>query len=99
MRTRSSQLEQDMRNVVNEVEDLLATAGQEGSAGAREVRERVMRTLDVAKERLAQIDSQVRTTARHAAEVTDDYVHDSPWQAIGVGALFGLLAGMVIARR
>lgn len=99
MKTRNTQLEQDMRNVVTEVEDLLATAGQEGSAGAREVRERVLRALDIAKDRLTQIDAQVRTTARHAVELTDDYVHESPWQSIGAGALVGLLAGLLIARR
>jgi ElaB/YqjD/DUF883 family membrane-anchored ribosome-binding protein len=99
MKTRNAQLEQDMRNVVSEVEDLLATAGQEGSAGAREIRERVLRTLDTAKDQLAKIDTQVRSTARNAVGLTDDYVHDSPWQAIGVGALFGLLAGLLIARR
>jgi ElaB/YqjD/DUF883 family membrane-anchored ribosome-binding protein len=31
--------------------------------------------------------------------VTDDYVHDNPWQAIGVSAAIGFLVGLVIARR
>jgi ElaB/YqjD/DUF883 family membrane-anchored ribosome-binding protein len=41
----------------------------------------------------------VRTTARRAATVTDDYVHASPWQAIGVGLLVGLAAGALLMRR
>jgi ElaB/YqjD/DUF883 family membrane-anchored ribosome-binding protein len=37
--------------------------------------------------------------AHAAARVTDDYVHDNPWQAIGVAAAVGFLAGLLIARR
>ncbi len=29
----------------------------------------------------------------------DDYVHDSPWQAIGIAALVGALVGIVATRR
>jgi ElaB/YqjD/DUF883 family membrane-anchored ribosome-binding protein len=99
MNLRNTKLEQDMRNIVTEVEDLLATVGAEGGAGTREVQERVMRALDAAKARLATIEDQVRTTTRHAAEATDEYVHERPWQAVAAGAFIGLLAGLVIARR
>ena len=34
-----------------------------------------------------------------AARATDDYVHDNPWQAIGVAAAVGFLVGLVISRR
>lgn len=99
MNVRNAQLEQDMRNVVSEVEDLLTTVGSEGSAASREVKERAARAISAAKERLASIDGQVRTTARHAVEATDDYVHDRPWNAVLGGALVGLLVGLLVARR
>ena len=38
-------------------------------------------------------------SAKAAARVTDEYVHDNPWQAIGIGAAVGFLAGLVISRR
>ena len=72
MNARNAQLEQDMRNVVSEVEELLTVVGNEGGAGAREVKERAVRTLEVAKQRLNNIDTHVRSTARHAVEATDD---------------------------
>jgi ElaB/YqjD/DUF883 family membrane-anchored ribosome-binding protein len=34
-----------------------------------------------------------------AAKVTDEYVHENPWKAIGVTAALGLIVGMLIARR
>jgi len=98
-RTRNPDLEQDMRNVVSEVEDLLTTVGNEGGARAREVQERVVAALDAAKQRLSAMEDQVRTSARQAAAVTDDYVHERPWQAVAASAIAGLLVGLLIARR
>jgi len=98
-RTRNPDLEQDMRNVVSEVEDLLTTVGNEGGARAREVQERVVAALDAAKQRLSAMEDQVRTSARQAAVVTDDYVHERPWQAVAASAIAGLLVGLLIARR
>lgn len=98
-RTRNPDLEQDMRNVVTEVEDLLTTVGNEGGARAREVQERVVAALDAAKQRLSMMEEQVRTSARQAAEATDDYVHERPWQAVAASAIAGLLVGLLIARR
>jgi len=30
---------------------------------------------------------------------TDDFVHDSPWQAVGIAALVGALVGILVTRR
>jgi len=98
-RTSNPELEQDMRNVVTEVEDLLTTVGKEGGVRAREAQDRVIAALDAAKLRLSTIDRQLRTSARPAAEVTDDYVHQRPWQAVAASAIAGLLVGLLIARR
>jgi ElaB/YqjD/DUF883 family membrane-anchored ribosome-binding protein len=85
--------------VVSEVEDLLGSVGSQGSASVRDVQERVRRALDTAKDRLRSVDEQVRTSARQAAEATDDYVHDRPWQVVAAAAAVGLLVGFLIARR
>jgi ElaB/YqjD/DUF883 family membrane-anchored ribosome-binding protein len=39
----------------------------------------------------------VKTKA--AAKVTDAYVHENPWKAIGVAAGVGLVIGLLIGRR
>jgi ElaB/YqjD/DUF883 family membrane-anchored ribosome-binding protein len=33
------------------------------------------------------------------AAAADDYVHDSPWTAIGIAAAAGMLIGFLAARR
>jgi len=36
---------------------------------------------------------------RAAAQATDDYVHDNPWQAVSIGAGVGFLVGFILGRR
>ncbi len=35
---------------------------------------------------------------REAAKATDEYVHDNPWKAVGIGAAVGVIVGMLIGR-
>lgn len=37
--------------------------------------------------------------ARKTVADTDDFVHASPWMAIGIGAAAGVLLGLVLTRR
>ncbi len=52
-----------------------------------------------AKDKLADVQVAVADKAKVAARVTDDYVHDNPWQAVGIAAGVGLLLGLLIGRR
>lgn len=91
-------LMQDLQNVVTDAEELLrATASQTGERVAA-ARERIEENLVVAKERLAVAERMVIEKTKEAATATDEYVHDNPWQAIGVAAGVGLLVGMLISR-
>lgn len=49
--------------------------------------------------RLQDAGIEVEARARAAAQAADDYVHDKPWQSIGVAAGIGFLIGYLIGRR
>lgn len=90
---------EDMRVVVTDVEELLkATASQ---TGERIVAARIKadESLQIAKVRLAEARASVVEKAKVAAQTTDDYVHDNPWQSMGIAAAFGLALGVIISRR
>ena len=40
-----------------------------------------------------------RDATKQAARATDDFVHDKPWTAVGIGAAVGMIIGLLIARR
>lgn len=89
----------DFKVVVSDAEALLkASAGQGGEALAA-VRTRVQESLKIAKEKMLDAEEELLAKTKAAARVTDEYVHDHPWNAVGIAAGVGLLIGLLIARR
>jgi ElaB/YqjD/DUF883 family membrane-anchored ribosome-binding protein len=89
----------DFANVLTEAETLLKSAATETGEKARDLRQQVESKLLSAKLKLEELQGQAVDRAKEAARATDDYVHDHPWQAIGIAAAIGLMAGLLINRR
>jgi ElaB/YqjD/DUF883 family membrane-anchored ribosome-binding protein len=95
----TDKLMSDLRAVLEDAEALLtATAGQAGER-IQAARERAKETVRVAKERLVDAQDEVSKRARDAAKDADKYVHDNPWQAVGIAAGLAFLVGVLISRR
>jgi ElaB/YqjD/DUF883 family membrane-anchored ribosome-binding protein len=89
----------DLKVLIGDTEELLrATAGQAGEKIAT-ARERIQASLAVYKEKLIDAEEAMMERTKEAARATDEYVHDHPWQAVGVAGAVGFLLGMLIARR
>ena len=89
----------DMKVVVDDAEEILrASAGIAGEKMAN-LRERIGERLVDAKIRLAEAEDEIINKTRAAARATDEYVHDNPWQAVGVAACIGVLVGLIVGRR
>ncbi len=86
----------DVKVLVSDIEELVkATAAQSGEK-ITAARARLQTALMEARDTVS-----LRT--KQAAEVTDRYVHENPWKAVGisagVSAGIGLLIGLVIGRQ
>ena len=89
----------DIKVVIADAEELLrATAGEAGGKIAA-ARAKVEESLDGAKRRLADVGAAAEAQARVAARATDEFVHDHPWKAVGIGAALGVILGMLISRK
>jgi ElaB/YqjD/DUF883 family membrane-anchored ribosome-binding protein len=95
----SDRLLNDLHQVVTDAESLLRATADQTSAGASELRARVQSTLDRAKTSLGEFQTVAVERAKAASKATDDYVHDNPWQSIGVAAGVGVLIGLLLSRR
>ena len=94
-----SKLVADFRAVIGDTEELLrATANQTGER-VKEARERVEERMREAREQLEELQASVTERAKQAAGATDEYVHDHPWQSVGVAAAVGFLLGLLTCRR
>ena len=93
------QLVSDIKSVISEAEEMLgATADQTGEKIAN-LRARIQARLRDAKLRLIDAEALLVTKTKAAARATDEYVHESPWTAVGIAAGVGLLVGLIIGRR
>ncbi|GAB1233408.1 YqjD family protein [Ferrigenium sp. UT5] len=96
--TSKQRLAQDLRAVIADTEDLLrATADQAGEKMAS-MRQRAQANLAQAKVRLVEAEQALVDRTKVAAQATDDYVHENPWQSVGIAAAVGVLVGMLIGR-
>jgi ElaB/YqjD/DUF883 family membrane-anchored ribosome-binding protein len=89
----------DFAAVLAEAEEMLKRAASETGDKARDLRSQVETKLLRAKLRLQEIEGEAVDRAKAAARATDDYVHENPWQAIGVAAAIGLVVGLMLNRR
>lgn len=89
----------DLRLVVADAEELLRVTASQAGEGAAAARARIQESLQVVQARMASAEDDLIERTRAAAKVTDSYVRDNPWQAIGISACVGAVVGMLIARR
>jgi ElaB/YqjD/DUF883 family membrane-anchored ribosome-binding protein len=90
---------EDMKMVMTDAEELLkATANQTGERIVA-ARSKAEESLQAARARLAEARLSAVEKVRVAAKCTDGYVHDHPWQSMGVAAVLGLALGALISRR
>ena len=99
MRTTREKLVDDFAEMLTEAEDLMKRAASETGDRAKDLRSQVEAKLLAAKSRLQEMQGDAVDSAKAAARVTDDYVHDNPWQAIGAAAAIGFIVGLLMNRR
>lgn len=92
-------LSADFRSIMEDIDALMGATKDQAGGDAAALRARILDRLEGAKERVLDAQHEAIERAKKAAGATDDYVHDHPWQAVGVAAAIGLVIGMLIGRR
>ena len=99
IKTKRDQLATDFQRVMTDIDALLNAGGTKVEGEVKAIRERLLERLDDTRRKLGDLQDEGIERARRAARQTDEYVHDHPWHAVGVGAALGLLVGVLVARR
>ena len=89
----------DLKVVIADAEELLKATASHAGEKAAAARLKIQDSIDAAKEKLAQLSEAGVYKAKAAARATDDYVHENPWQAVGIAAVAGVILGLLISRR
>jgi ElaB protein len=91
-------LMKEVRSVLEEVEDLYESAGDNGSEHAKELKDQLRKKLGNTKSKLSDLESTLADKARATAERTDELVHEQPYYAMGIAAAAGFIAGVMLGR-
>lgn len=88
-----------VKGTLDDAEALLREAANATGDRADELRTQALKSLRQTREALYDAQDEALAQGRRVARATDHYVHDNPWQAIGVAGLVGLLVGVLLTRR
>jgi ElaB/YqjD/DUF883 family membrane-anchored ribosome-binding protein len=80
------------------VDDLIARIAQVQSPEIQKIRAKARVALGAARSAVKDSAAHVSKQARQLASTTDGYVRSSPWQAVAVGTLLGLVVGFAAGR-
>jgi ElaB/YqjD/DUF883 family membrane-anchored ribosome-binding protein len=87
----------ELRAFLADVEDLVKRVANVGDADVARLRSRVAGAIGDVRRTIGDTSDSLRERARMAVTVTDDYVHDRPWTAIGLAAAIGVIAGLGVS--
>ena len=90
------QLVSDIKSVISDAEEMLSATADQAGEKVNNLRARIQVRLQDAKLRLVDAEEALLAKTKAAARATDDYVHESPWTAIGVGCAVGVVVGLLI---
>ena len=92
-------LSADFRSIMEDIDSLMSATTDKAEGDISALRARIIDRLEGAKERVVDAQHEAVDRATRAAAATDHFVHDHPWQAIGVAAAIGVAVGVLIGRR
>ena len=77
---------------IDGAEALVAATADIGEDKLVDIRKSLQKDLEAAREHLEKLEAGIRTEAGSV----DAYVHENPWQSIGVAAGAGVLTGFLV---
>jgi len=89
----------EFHNFLADIEDLIKTTTSLTGEDLTRAKAKLSERVTAAKESVEEMSGVIADGARTSVAVTDAYVHDQPWKAIGIGAALGFVLGFALARR
>ncbi|HVC02183.1 MAG TPA: DUF883 family protein [Steroidobacteraceae bacterium] len=89
----------DLRALVADAEALVAVTAGDLSDRAQSARQSATDSVETARARLADLEADLQKRAMAVKDDATRYVHDNPWQSIGIAAAIGVVVGVLLGRR
>lgn len=89
----------DVREVMHDAEILVKESTGNLGEKARDVQERLIARISSLREYLGEREDRFADRAMGGVQEADRIVREHPYQALGVGVVFGVLLGALLSRR
>lgn len=97
--TTQSSVTREFYNFLADIEDLVKETTSLTGADLDQAKARLGARIATARESFESMSGTIAQRARQTASVTNEYVHERPWRAIGASTALAFLLGFVVARR
>jgi ElaB/YqjD/DUF883 family membrane-anchored ribosome-binding protein len=93
------ELKAELADLADTLESVLNQGRNKTKEETAKLQQHAQRLLKNTRSQLGDSGERIAKTTREVAERADTYLQDKPWHGVGVGAVIGLIAGILIARR
>ncbi len=94
-----SGVSREFQNFLADIEDLIKETTSLTGEELTHARARLNARVATAKASIEGMGDNIVQRAKQSATVTNEYVHEQPWKALGASTAIAFLLGIAIARR
>lgn len=92
-------ISREFQTLISDAENLLKQTTSGAGGQTEELRSRINANIERAKDLLKDSENSLRDQGQAARQATEDYLHEHPWQSLGIAAGVGFLLGLLSAPR
>ncbi|PPI88217.1 protein ElaB [Candidatus Pantoea edessiphila] len=89
----------DLALMTDTLEELLKSSGDLSDQRYIDLKKKAEQILHDVSYRVNKTSNDYYANMKKTAYCMDDYLHEKPWHGVGIGAVLGLLAGLLLIHR
>jgi ElaB/YqjD/DUF883 family membrane-anchored ribosome-binding protein len=95
---KASNAKTEFQHFLTDIEGLVAQTATLTGEELKQAKEKLQERINEAKQTMDAMSNTIAQRARKGAEITNEYVHQQPWAAVGAGVAIGALLGYAVSR-
>lgn len=95
----SEQLRNELKSLADTLEELLQTSSDKSETEIQKLKAKAENIIKTSRQTLTDSSDKLVEQTKEVAGKADNYVHEKPWNGIGIAAAVGLVVGVLLAKR
>lgn len=95
----AEQLRSELKALADTLEEILHSSGDKSELELKRIKEKADSMIKDARVRITETGERLVEQTKDAAQQANNYLHDKPWNGIGIAAAVGVVLGVLLSRR